>query len=170
MRQLDILKASFGSLWIPKASFGLPHPKEDRSKYGFALKAPSQYTREQIIQALLHCVDLTQGPRLSRLRLLLGSVFREKHGNGSLHDHVPAQGCRSFRFNPIKQALLREYGLATHWSCTHEYYASCVAYCYLHEMGDCKGRVPRSSIISFAYPNPCRWPWLSLQRRAMQWT
>ena len=33
--------------------------------------------------------------------------------------------------SPLKKVLLRDYGLATHWSGTHDGYASCIAYGYV---------------------------------------
>ena len=108
-----------------------PHPKQEKNKNGITLKAPSSYTRKQIAQALLRCVELTQGLHLTPLLLLKICIFREKHSNDDLHDHGSLLGSKCFRFNPMKQALLREYGLASHWSCTHTNYASAVAYGYL---------------------------------------
>ena len=107
------------------------HPKQARAKDGTPLKAPSEYTRREILDAMVHAVESTQGPRLAPLRLLLMACFREKHGNGKEHDHVPVLAQHCFRFNPIKQFLLHHFGLASHWSCSHDHYASGIAYGYL---------------------------------------
>ena len=45
------------------------------------------------------------------------------------HDHLPALAdgvC--FRYLPVKRALLERHQLASHWSCTHTGYWSCVRY------------------------------------------
>ena len=55
---------------------------------------------------------------------------REKHKDGDLHDHVGLLADRAFRFAPVKKILLQDYSLASHWSCSHVGYASCVAYGY----------------------------------------
>ena len=107
------------------------HPKAATAKDGAALRAPSSYTRKQIAEAMLDAVEKTNGSRLTPLRLQLMCVFREKHGSGALRDHLGLLAARAFRFRPLKLVLLRDYGLASHWSCTHEGYASCVAYGYM---------------------------------------
>ena len=61
-------------------------------------------------------------------------VFRELHAadaNGAAypHDHLPV-AARKFRFMPVKRALLHRFGLASHWSCTHTGYWSCIRYLY----------------------------------------
>jgi hypothetical protein len=43
---------------------------------------------------------------------------------------VAVKSERNFRFGPLKKHLLSQYGLASHWSCTHEGYHSCIAYGY----------------------------------------
>jgi hypothetical protein len=60
----------------------LPHPKTSCAQDGTTLKAPSSYTRKQIIQAFLAAMQSTQAGRATPLRLLLMCVFREKHANG----------------------------------------------------------------------------------------
>jgi hypothetical protein len=109
----------------------LPAPKTARAADGTVLKAPRSYTQKQLVQAMLDAVQKTQGPRLAPLRLKLMADFREKHANGMIHDHLAVLAEHAFRFGPLKKVLLRDYGLATHWSCTHEGYASCIAYGYV---------------------------------------
>ena len=108
-----------------------PHPKKQKAENGIALKAPSSYTKQQLIDAMLDVVTKTQGPRLAPLRLLLMAIFREQHAMGDLHDHLAVLAATCFRFGPLKRKLLEDYGLATHWSCSHHHYATCIAYCYL---------------------------------------
>ena len=108
-----------------------PHPKQDAAANGMKLKAPSSYTKRQITEAMLDAVEKTQGPRLAPLRLLRSSVFRERHEGGDPHDHMAMLGSKCFRFQPLKLVLLKDYGLASHWSCSHEGYATCFAYCYM---------------------------------------
>ena len=57
-------------------------------------------------------------------------VFREKHATGDDHDHVALLAESCSRFHPVKQMLLRTHGLASHWSGSHDCYASGVAYGY----------------------------------------
>ena len=65
------------------------------------------------------------------------AVFRERHTSGEdgalgpFHWHVALKASRSFRFNPYKQALHVEHGLATHWSCSHTGYWSAVRYGFI---------------------------------------
>jgi hypothetical protein len=107
------------------------HPKESFAADGTALKAPGAYSREEVGKALLDAVEKTQGPRQTPLIVQQLSVFREKHGHGAVHYHVPLLAVRTFRFQPLKDILLHDYGLASHWSCSHDGYHSCLAYCYV---------------------------------------
>lgn len=65
----------------------LPHPKTSCAQDGTVLKAPSSYTRKQIIQAFLAAMQSTQAGRNTPLRLLLMCVFREKHAKGWTISH-----------------------------------------------------------------------------------
>lgn len=95
------------------------------------LKAPGDFTRQEILDAILKAVEDTQGSRLTPLRMKYITVFQERHGNGEVHYHVGVRAERGFRFNTVKQRLLMNHGLASHWSCSHDTYASCVAYGYM---------------------------------------
>jgi len=108
-----------------------PAPKAARTKDGTPLRAPKSYTQKQMIQAMLTCVEETQGPRLAPLRLRLMADYREKHKDGEVHDHLALLAERCFRFNPVKKCLLEKFGLASHWACHHDTYASCIAYGYV---------------------------------------
>jgi hypothetical protein len=62
-------------------------------------------------------------------------IFRELHaadetGEANAHDHV-AVLAKKFRFTAVKRALLHRYGLASHWSCTHNGYWSVIRYLYM---------------------------------------
>ena len=115
------------SCWIVT----MPYPTSTRAGDGTRLKAPDEYTAKQIIEAMLDVCEKTQGPRLAPLRLLLMCDFREKHKNGKPHDHLAVKADRCFRFAPLKKRLLQDYGLASHWSCHQDCYASCVSYGYV---------------------------------------
>ena len=108
----------------------LPHPKMSYSQDGIALKAPSSYTKQEIVQAFLAAMNATNSGRLQDLNFSLLCDFREKHANGEFHDHMATKAQRSFRFMPLKRYLLMNYGLATHWSCSHEGYHTCISYGY----------------------------------------
>ena len=95
------------------------------------LRSPGEFAREGIRDVVLQAVEGTQGPRCTPLRLQYLAVFQEKHGNGEVHYHVALLADRSFRFNALKQHLLAHSSLATHWSTSHDHYASCVAYGFI---------------------------------------
>ena len=73
------------------------HPKLATTRDGIELKAPSTYSRRQILEAIIDCIEKTQGARLQRLNLKLMCCFREKHAGGDLHDHVAILADRGFR-------------------------------------------------------------------------
>ena len=99
---------------------------------GTLLKAPDQYSRENIAQALLRSLELSQPAKTTRsISFILMAVFLERHLDEQLHYHVSVKASGNMRFLPVKQQLLRQYGLATHWSTKHLGYASAVAYCYV---------------------------------------
>jgi hypothetical protein len=63
-------------------------------------------------------------------------VFRELHkataaGAVHAHYHVAVKAASSFRFMPVKKAMLQRFGLASHWSCSHSGYWSAIRYCYV---------------------------------------
>ena len=115
-----------------------PHPRQERAASGERLVAPSSLTKEEMLERIL---DSFSHPIYTGLWLAGGGiplmrlgVFREWHKEGEdnaqyEHDHSPVLGVGSFRYNPVKLALLRRHGLASHWSCTHDGYWSCVRYC-----------------------------------------
>lgn len=109
----------------------LAHPRVERSSDGVELKAPGAFTREQVRDALLQALEATQGSRASPLTFCLMAIFQEKHASGEIHFHIALKACRCFRFAAVKAQLLANFGLASHWSCSHDHYASCVAYGYV---------------------------------------
>ena len=119
----------------------LPRPKPGTvsSLTGRPLVAPGSKTKAEVLACLLdafanpHYTSWNgSGPvKLSRL-----GVWREFHAPVNTqardeHDHVPALGEQSFRYLPVKRALLLRHDLASHWSCTHAGYWSCVRYCVM---------------------------------------
>jgi len=108
-----------------------PHPRQSHAQDGTPLRAPGGYTKQEILSALVASVRHTDQARCSPLPALLMVLFREKHADEHVHDHVAIKAGRCFRFVPIKSQLLRVYGLASHWSCTHDFYGSAVAYGYV---------------------------------------
>ena len=109
----------------------LPHTTEEMSQDGHKLIPPRNFTPAQVGACFLAALAATQSGRVAPLAFLLLSVFLERHSNGEVHYHVAVLGERCFRFSSLKKELLRKHGLASHWSCSHDGYASCVAYCYL---------------------------------------
>ena len=112
---------------IEASLFGHVVPSSD----GHKLVAPHSFTPAQIGAFFLAALAATQIHHLEPLAFLLLSVFMERHRDGHAHYHVPVLANKCFRFMPLKRQLLQTNGLATHWSCSHERYASCIAYCYL---------------------------------------
>lgn len=107
------------------------HPRQKHAQDGTELKAPGSYSQQQIITAVVDCVQRTDGNRISPLPLKYMVDYREKHADEFPHDHVALKSDRGFKYNPVKGALLKNYGLASHWSCDHIHYASAVRYGYM---------------------------------------
>ena len=118
----------------------LPCPKPGAvSSDGRPLTAPGSKTKEEVLACVL---DAFAHPVYTNVWLAHGPVplkqlglWREFHKPGpaqerSVHDHLPAlavDNC-TFRYLPVKRALLQRHGLASHWSCSHTGYWSCVRY------------------------------------------
>ena len=120
----------------------LPHPKVEYSQCGVKLVKPESLSRAAVLEKLLaSCSAPTYTD--ARCALLGGAVvlsqacvFQEFHkadqaGVVCSHFHIAVKAEASFRFNPVKKALLGRFGLASHWSCTHVGYWSPVRYCYM---------------------------------------
>jgi len=121
----------------------LSHPRQKYSSCGVALRAPESISKKKLVEFILAaCAEPVYGDARNRqhaagsVSLKFMSVWREFHkadddGELHVHDHVALLGFRSFRFLPVKRALLTKFGLASHWSCTHEGYHSAISYVYL---------------------------------------
>eukprot|EP00973_Karenia_brevis_P070357 9780327-Karenia_brevis.AAC.1 len=108
----------------------LAHPKSSHAQDGTPLKPPSSYQKKEIIQAFLSAMEATNSGRITPLSFELLCVFREKHASEELHDHVATKAQRGYRFMALKRYLLQHYGLASHWSCSHDGYHTCISYGY----------------------------------------
>ena len=108
-----------------------PHTQKETSEDGYKLNPPGSSSREQICALMLAALAALQSGRSEPLTFIFMAIFLEKHAAGEVHYHIAVLADRNFRFNPFKKELLKQGGLATHWSCTHSNYASCVRYCYL---------------------------------------
>ena len=119
-----------------------PHPKQKRSKDGYPLKAPGSMTKSQVLDRLLGAcqspvyLDAKNIHACPPVPVRLTGVWRELHKETDScpahpHDHAPLLAHRSFRPWAVKRALLRKYGLATHWSFSHDGYWSCLKYLVL---------------------------------------
>ena len=118
-----------------------PHPQATHSACGVKLVAPGTLRRSEIGARILAACrnpmyqDVRNAHLNTQVELSRLSIFREYHtaaGNGPLHTHYHAPlvaGGQVFRFAPIKLALLKRFGLASHWSCTHTGYWSALRYC-----------------------------------------
>lgn len=102
------------------------------------LCAPESMSRSDILDKLrgcfeqpMHAYDWVVDSKPKLLKMALG---REPHSepdcNGVVHfhDHIALVADRSFRFLPVKRALLERHRLASHWGCGHEGYWSAVRY------------------------------------------
>ena len=104
------------------------------------LRCPSRLARDDVAhcfaQACAQPVYSNAGnaARARAVILDLMVVFQEKHApreegqTGKTHFHVAVKAAGSFRFAPVKRALLTKFGLATHWSTSHDGVWSAVRY------------------------------------------
>ncbi len=114
-----------------------PHPRQTHSSTGEVLVAPSSMAKEELLQKLLHAFE---NPMYANHWQAHGSILVDKTGvwfehhqadaNGQRfqHGHSPVLGVNTFRYLPVKRALLQRHGLASHWSVTHTGYWSTVRY------------------------------------------
>ena len=117
-----------------------PHPKTAFSQCGVQLVPPDRMSKADILQKLQQACDapLYMHPRSVQsgfsVALSYAAVFRELHkadaaGTAHAHYHVALKAESSFRFVPVKKAMLQRFGLASHWSCSHSGYWSAIRYC-----------------------------------------
>jgi len=120
----------------------LPHPRKSHSMCGKKLVAPGSKSKRQILECFLDAIShlaytdgrsLSRGTGVSLNRVVVAREYHKDDGSGKAnpHDHIPVMGSSSFRFRPVKQALLDRHGLASHWSCTHSGYWSAVRYVHV---------------------------------------
>ena len=114
-----------------------PHPVRKLSACGVPLVAPSSFTKRELAakveDAFAHPDSrnpASAGAAPVPLRRM--GVWREWHaqtvgGACFQHDHTAALSGVSFRYLPVKRALLQRHGLASHWS-QHTGYSSIVRY------------------------------------------
>ena len=95
--------------------------------------APESKTKPQMLACLLDAcarpvyLDPKSIANACRVKVVQTGIWRECAA-GHIHDHAPLLAAASFRFLPVKRALLQRHGLASHWSCTHTCYNSMVRY------------------------------------------
>ena len=115
-----------------------PFPRQARAASGHALVASSSLPKatllSKVLDAFAHPDFTNPWQEHAPIGVLRLGVWREMHapdGSGAReeHDHVPSLAAAGYRYLPVKRALLRRHGLASHWSCTHTGYWSCVRYC-----------------------------------------
>jgi hypothetical protein len=117
------------------------HPRSERSADGFLLAAPGTLEKQAILDFVLGaCAEPEydhshkDAARRSHVALITAGVWKEAHemdenGEVHFHYHVALRAEAQFSFVPVKRALLRRCGLASHWSCSHDGYWSCARYC-----------------------------------------
>jgi hypothetical protein len=109
----------------------LSHTDKSTGQGGFKLIAPGSLSRQEICDCMLTALARTQKSRVSPLLFQMMCIFQELHDSLEVHYHIAVLADRCFRFVTLKRELLETHGLASHWSCTHESYATCVAYGYV---------------------------------------
>ena len=120
------------------------HPVSTHSATGEELKAPDNFSRIDLLNAILHSfqrpVYTNSGNQAAQatgnrgtVRVLKMVIFAENHqadesGQAHRHYHVGLKADVAFFFAPYKRALLRYHGIASNWSCKHDGYFSVVRY------------------------------------------
>ena len=116
-----------------------PRPLQPCAATGERLIAPGSLLKkavlEKFLDALAHPVYSNQWLAQCQggVAVEMCGIWREHHRSspeevGDIHDHAAVLGAASFRYLPVKRALLQRHGLASHWSCTHTGYWSTVRY------------------------------------------
>ena len=117
----------------------LPPPTQSHAASGERLVAPGTVAKPKVLEAFL---DSCAHPVYTDFHtcfagfcvpLQLCGLWREVCAASAnvtypQHDHIAVCASGSFRFLPVKRALLQRHGFASHWSCTHVGYWSCVRY------------------------------------------
>ena len=117
----------------------LPHPRQIEGGHD-NLRSPGTMTRQDVVSMFLEVfrrpeyVDAAaasrNGPSIQVDKMV---VFQELHkadenGLRHAHYHIALQLSGTARFAPYKRALRMRFGVASHWSCTHDGYWSTVRY------------------------------------------
>jgi len=117
-----------------------PHPRATVSATSVPLKAPGDFTHQELLDAYLdsyahpiHLDSFAHARAPSTVEPDRVGVFFEMHqadelGHAFSHGHLSISATAPFRFLPVKRALLARHGLASHWSCTHIGYWSVISY------------------------------------------
>ena len=137
----------------------LSHPTATHSLCGRELVAPERFTRESILEKfLVSCerpvyIDARSVQAAQSVPLKYVSVFREFHkedadGIAHAHYHIGVVAAAKFMFMPVKRALLN-FGLASHWSTSHDGYWSIIRY--------------------LSWPSPPKKPDGALDKQAIKW-
>ena len=138
----------------------LSHPRTSHTQCGRQLVAPEQFTREEVLSKFLaSCqepvyLDARSIGAAMPVPLKYVSVFRELHKEGEdgvahAHYHIGVVASRSFMFMPVKRALLK-FGLASHWSTSHDGYWSIIRYLW--------------------WPSPPKKPDGCIDKQALKWS
>ena len=107
-----------------------PHPRAGCTQDGTKLVAPEMLSKREIVKKVL---DACETPIFAHdhmsisMDISMMAVFCKRSTH--CHFHVALKSVSSFRFAPVKKALLARHGLATHWSCTQSGYWSPIRYC-----------------------------------------
>ena len=104
----------------------LPHPRQEFASTGERLIPPGSLSKPEVLERILDAFSqpiYTDARSLMSgyfVKPLMGGVFREAHAptpdGVETHDHLPFVAEASYRFLPVKRALLVRHGLASHWS------------------------------------------------------
>jgi hypothetical protein len=135
-----------------------PHPRNALSATGIPLVAPESMSKRALLEKLLAAcaqpdyADARSQHRNSFVDVLRTGVFFELHkedeaGAAHKHGHSPLYACEKFGYLPVKRALLRRFGLASHWSCTHDGYWSAVRYLFVPSPQKPAGALDRAPVL-----------------------
>ena len=119
-----------------------PHPRASQSSQGRQLVAPESMSKQALLEKLLDAcarpiyTDTRSKHRESSIIVEQAGLFFELHqedeaGIAHKHGHGPLLAFGRFRFLPVKRALLERFGLASHWSCSHDGYWSMIRYLFV---------------------------------------
>ena len=119
----------------------LPHPQSATSAGGLPLRAPETFTKRELFEVLHDCCQRPDyvDPKSLKLSCATGlqkaGVFFELHepdaqGRVHKHAHLTALTASHIRFLPLKRAMLKRHGLASHWQALEGYWMA-FRYCWM---------------------------------------